>query len=167
MLIAFPVLPLIASTMVSPGRSKPSRSARSIMYFRDACLDRSGGVEVLELDPYPIHDDQGRVADRVQDRAAAYGAGLPRRTRSAITRLTHGRMCPPRGLYAHTPICAVGGRGVLAFLPRWQASDAAVPPGGNRHLIPGGHQQDRQGTAVDRAAHGQQARSLCVSGPGP
>ena len=33
MLIAFPVLPLLASTMVSPGRSSPSRSARSIMYL--------------------------------------------------------------------------------------------------------------------------------------
>jgi hypothetical protein len=28
-----------------------------------------------------------------------------------------------------------------------------VPPGGNRHLIPGGHQQDRRGTVVDRAAY--------------
>src|SRR6266516_677486 len=33
MLIAFPVLPLLASTMMSPGASSPSRSARSIMYL--------------------------------------------------------------------------------------------------------------------------------------
>ncbi len=32
MLIALPVLPLEASTMVSPGRSSPSRSARAMMY---------------------------------------------------------------------------------------------------------------------------------------
>src|SRR5690348_16804348 len=43
MLIAFPVLPLLASTMVSPGPSSPSRSARSIMYLAiRALMDPDG-----------------------------------------------------------------------------------------------------------------------------
>jgi len=41
--IALPVLPLEASTMVSPGRSSPSASAFSIMYFAiRALIDPDG-----------------------------------------------------------------------------------------------------------------------------
>src|SRR5580765_5757072 len=53
MLIAFPVLPLLASTMVSPGRSSPSRSARSIMYFAMRALIDPEGLRYSSLAHIP------------------------------------------------------------------------------------------------------------------
>src|SRR5215469_9670595 len=53
MLIAFPVLPLLASTMVSPGRSSPSRSARSIMYFAMRALIDPEGLRYSSLTQIP------------------------------------------------------------------------------------------------------------------
>src|SRR5215471_1760188 len=53
MLIAFPVLPLLASTMVSPGRSSPSRSARSIMYFAMRALIDPEGLRYSSLTHIP------------------------------------------------------------------------------------------------------------------
>src|SRR5215471_10101927 len=53
MLIAFPVLPLLASTMVSPGRSSPSRSARSIMYFAMRALIDPDGLRYSSLTQIP------------------------------------------------------------------------------------------------------------------
>src|SRR6478672_2309454 len=49
MLIALPVLPLDASTIVSPGRSRPSRSARSIMYFAMRALTEPDGLRNSSL----------------------------------------------------------------------------------------------------------------------
>ncbi len=53
MLIAFPVLPLLASTMVSPGRSSPSRSARSIMYLAMRALIDPDGLRYSSLTHIP------------------------------------------------------------------------------------------------------------------
>src|SRR5437762_732441 len=53
MLIAFPVLPLLASTMVSPGRSSPSRSARSIMYLAMRALIDPEGLRYSSLTHIP------------------------------------------------------------------------------------------------------------------
>src|ERR1019366_5266845 len=53
MLIAFPVLPLLASTMVSPGRSSPSRSARSIMYLAMRALIDPEGFRYSSLTQIP------------------------------------------------------------------------------------------------------------------
>src|SRR5215469_8117263 len=53
MLIAFPVLPLLASTMVSPGRSSPSRSARSIMYLAIRALIDPDGLRCSSLTHIP------------------------------------------------------------------------------------------------------------------
>ena len=53
MLIAFPVLPLLASTMVSPGRSSPSRSARSIMYLAMRALIDPEGLRYSSLTQIP------------------------------------------------------------------------------------------------------------------
>src|SRR5215831_10329181 len=53
MLIAFPVLPLLASTMLSPGRSSPSRSARSIMYFAMRALIDPEGLRYSSLTHIP------------------------------------------------------------------------------------------------------------------
>src|SRR5271165_6220522 len=53
MLIAFPVLPLLASTMVSPGRSSPSRSARSIMYRAMRALMDPDGLRYSSLTHIP------------------------------------------------------------------------------------------------------------------
>src|SRR6266487_3508591 len=72
MLIAFPVLPLLASTMVSPGRSSPSRSARSIMYLAIRALIDPDGLRNSSLTQTPVNHDQRRIADRVQDRPAAF-----------------------------------------------------------------------------------------------
>ncbi len=53
MLIALPVLPLLASTMVSPGRSSPSRSARSIMYLAIRALIDPDGLRYSSLTQIP------------------------------------------------------------------------------------------------------------------
>src|SRR6476619_7214365 len=53
MLIALPVLPLLASTMVSPGRSSPSRSARSIMYLAMRALIDPEGLRYSSLTQIP------------------------------------------------------------------------------------------------------------------
>src|SRR5208337_2997808 len=53
MLIAFPVLPLLASTMVSPGGSSPSRSARSIMYLAMRALIDPEGLRYSSLTQIP------------------------------------------------------------------------------------------------------------------
>src|SRR5499427_3052548 len=53
MLIAFPVLPLLASTIVSPGRSSPSRSARSIMYLAMRALMDPDGFRCSSLIQIP------------------------------------------------------------------------------------------------------------------
>src|SRR5579859_4478715 len=53
MLIALPVLPLLASTMVSPGRNSPSRSARSIMYLAIRALIDPDGLRNSSLTQIP------------------------------------------------------------------------------------------------------------------
>src|SRR5690348_11502276 len=53
MLMALPVLPLLASTMVSPGRSKPSCSARSIMYLAIRSLTDPDGLRYSSLTQIP------------------------------------------------------------------------------------------------------------------
>src|SRR5262249_16267650 len=59
MLIAFPVLPLLASTMVSPGRSSPSRSARSIMYFAMRALIDPEGLRYSTFTHIPSTPPRG------------------------------------------------------------------------------------------------------------
>ena len=49
MLMALPVLPLDASTIVSPGRSRPSRSARSTMYLAIRALTDPDGLRNSSL----------------------------------------------------------------------------------------------------------------------
>ena len=49
MLIALPVLPLEASTIVSPGCSRPSRSARSTMYLAIRALTDPDGLRNSSL----------------------------------------------------------------------------------------------------------------------
>jgi hypothetical protein len=46
---AFPVLPLVASTMVSPCLSSPSSSARSIMYFAIRAFTEPDGFRYSSL----------------------------------------------------------------------------------------------------------------------
>src|SRR6266571_7719407 len=53
MLSALPVFPLLASTMVSPGRSSPSRSARSIMYLAMRALIDPDGFRCSSLTHIP------------------------------------------------------------------------------------------------------------------
>ena len=53
MLIAFPVLPLLASTIVSPGFNRPSSSARSIMYFAMRALIEPDGFMYSILTQMP------------------------------------------------------------------------------------------------------------------
>jgi hypothetical protein len=52
------------------------------MYLAIRALIDQGRVEELELDPYPANHDQRRIADRVQDRRAAF-------TQHACDRLRH------------------------------------------------------------------------------
>src|ERR1044072_21161 len=59
MLIAFPVLPLLASTIVSPGRSSPSRSARSIMYVAIRALIDPDGLRNSSLTQRPFRRRRG------------------------------------------------------------------------------------------------------------
>src|SRR6266498_3554406 len=67
MLIAFPVLPLLASTMVSPGRSSPSRSARSIMYLAIRALMDPEGLRYSSLAHIPSTMTRGvlPIASRI------------------------------------------------------------------------------------------------------
>src|SRR5689334_12530273 len=51
--MALPVLPLLDSTMVSPGRSKRSRSARSIMYLAIRSLTDPDGLRYSSLTQIP------------------------------------------------------------------------------------------------------------------
>src|SRR3972149_3373666 len=53
MLIALPVLPLDASTMVSPGLRRPSRSARSIMYLAILAFTEPDGLRYSSFAQMP------------------------------------------------------------------------------------------------------------------
>src|SRR5690606_22842763 len=53
MLIALPVLPLLASTIVSPGCSSPSRSARSIRYLASLALIEPDGLRYSNFTQTP------------------------------------------------------------------------------------------------------------------
>src|SRR6185437_93476 len=73
---ALPVLPLVASTMVSPGLSRPSRSARSIMYLAMRALIEPDGLRNSILAEMPSTDSNGvspiasrMVSDTVAKRA--------------------------------------------------------------------------------------------------
>src|SRR5215468_8207635 len=103
MLIAFPVLPLLASTMVSPGRSSPSRSARSIMYFAMRALIDPEGLRYSSLTQIasrivpPARGTRPAAASRVAsaaDRAPLMAFMTAPYAHMRLTTLT----CPPSAL---------------------------------------------------------------------
>src|SRR5436190_17931657 len=101
MLIAFPVLPLLASTMVSPGRSSPSRSARSIMYLAMRALIDPDGLRYSSLTHIPSTMTRGvsPIASRiVPPRPVTSTAGCraaPAASRAAERVLLMGLMPAP------------------------------------------------------------------------
>ena len=70
-----PVLPDDGSRIVAPGCSRPSASASSIIFERDAILRRTARVLTFELGPdadvgvrrQRVHTDERRVADQPED----------------------------------------------------------------------------------------------------
>src|SRR5512140_979478 len=96
MLIAFPVLPLLASTMVSSGRSSPSRSARSIMYLAMRALIDPDGLRYSSLTQIPSTMISGvlPIASRI----------VP----------PPGRTSPPAGSPAP---CAAAGAPIMPVMP--------------------------------------------------
>ena len=71
--IALPVLPLEASTIVSPGRSRSSASAFSIMYFAMRALIEPDGFRCSSLTQMPSIRIRGvlPIASRMLPVAAA------------------------------------------------------------------------------------------------
>src|ERR1039457_809136 len=77
MLSAFPVLPLLASTIVSPGCSSPSRSARSIRYLATRALIDPDGLRNSSLAQIPSTSISGvsPIASRIVRRFIAASCG--------------------------------------------------------------------------------------------
>src|SRR5690349_18859225 len=96
MLIALPVLPLLASTIVSPGRSSPSRSARSIMYLAIRSFTDPDGLRYSSLTQIP----------------STCTSGVPPIASKIVLR--HWRSSPPGGepppLLALTPATPISGQ---------------------------------------------------------
>src|ERR1019366_7775765 len=107
MLIAFPVLPLLASTMVSPGRSSPSRSARSIMYLAMRALIDPDGLRCSSLTHIPSTTTRGvlPIASRI--------VPPPRRS----TPEAGSRAAPAAELQAGSRASAAESAPLMAFMP--------------------------------------------------
>jgi hypothetical protein len=122
MLIAFPVLPLLASTMMSPGRSSPSRSARSIMYLAMRALIDPDGFRYSSLTQIPSTMISGvlPIASRIVPPPARTSPPAGSRAPSATAA---GSRAPPAAERA--PIMPV----MPAAYVRAAGPRSAVPPG--------------------------------------
>ena len=78
--IALPVFPVEASTIVSPGCSRPSASAFSVRYFAIRALIDPDGLRNSNFTHTSIDPDQRCVTDAVRDRR------VPRSARRAVGR---------------------------------------------------------------------------------
>src|SRR5512135_905632 len=97
MLIALPVLPLLASTIVSPGRSRPSASARSTMYRVIRALIDPDGLRYSSLAQTPSTRIRGVPP-------------IPSRTLAATTRGTRGEAPAAVPALVGTCTTSTGGR---------------------------------------------------------
>src|SRR6266496_2008721 len=110
MLIAFPVLPLLASTMVSPGRSSPSRSARSIMYLAIRALMDPEGLRYSSLAHIPSTMTRGvlPIASRI--------VPPPCRSKPAAGSRAAPAAKPATGSRASCASCAAEREPLMAFM---------------------------------------------------
>src|SRR5713101_5930260 len=120
MLIAFPVLPLLASTMMSPGRSSPSRSARSIMYLAIRALIDPEGLRNSSLTHIPSTTTSGvlPIASRI----------VPPPRRSAPATGTPCSPCSP---------CAAERGPLAAFMPVPYVAGFSLGPGQLSQVLAG------------------------------
>src|SRR6266567_3029122 len=157
MLIAFPVLPLLASTMVSPGRSSPSRSARSIMYLAMRALMDPEGLRYSSLAHIPSTMTSGvlPIASRIVPPARGSKPAAGSRAAPAAMPASGSRAscaaerAPPMAFMPAPYVCAVTPDSGTAGRP---TVPGPGPPGGVRSLL-----GDLLARVDERLAHGHAA----------